>query len=189
MKTVVGPIVLAIVLLSLALLAYRESRRLGDEAGIHEQMATLRDAGPRNPAADYWRGDYERLQNAGAATTGDPDPELLLIRANAAFRASQRLKQSRQEQGQQLDVVLQAYTTALKAPTFLPDAAYNYEFVARLRDGLSRPPSLPRHSASYGGTGPRHPTRTGASGSSRRRSARRPHDSRPARRAAANDER
>jgi hypothetical protein len=133
-------------LFAAAIVALRESRRLGAEADTHEQLATLRYAGVDRPIARYWNGDYETLTRLGENDGADPTSDLLLVRANAAFRASQRMQQSRAEQAQQLEAVLQAYTTALKAPAFLPDAAYNYEYIARLRENVSRPraSALPR---------------------------------------------
>jgi hypothetical protein len=106
---------------------------------MHERLATLRYADVDHEVGGYWRGEYERLHNAGSTTAGDPDPDTMLLRANAAFRASRQGKQTREEQMRQLDAVLQAYATVLKSPAFLPDAAFNYEYVARLRDGLGRP--------------------------------------------------
>ena len=105
--------------------------------------------------ADYWSGRYTDAMEIGRQ---EIDPDLLLIAANASYRASQREGGARQAAVQRLDGVLQAYAAVLKAAP-QPDeaapqqneAAYNYELVARVRDGLAqrpparRNPTLQRH--------------------------------------------
>jgi protein-tyrosine-phosphatase len=89
--------------------------------------------------AAYWQARYDALTAGVEGIDNDPDPEALLIMANAAFRNAQRAaQQPRPAQVQQLDLVLQAYATALKSPVFLADAAYNYEYVVRMREALAR---------------------------------------------------
>jgi hypothetical protein len=61
---------------------------------------------------------------------------VLLASANAAFREAQR--GSPGSVVQRLDGVLNAYASALKSSPRHSDAAYNYEFVARLRDQIAR---------------------------------------------------
>ncbi len=92
----------------------------------------------------YWLGRY----GAVAADTGSSgaDAEILLAAANAAFREAQRAPATGPAAVQKLDGVLQAYASALKAvPAWraeasakAADAAYNYEFVARIRDQVAR---------------------------------------------------
>jgi hypothetical protein len=142
MKPLVGRVLVAIALFAAATIAARESRKLRNEAETHERLATLRYAEVDDSVGGYWRGEYERLQNAGSTTPGDADSDTMLLRANAAFRASRQVKQTREEHMRQLDAVLQAYADVLKSPAFLPDAAFNYEYVARLRDGLGRPRAM-----------------------------------------------
>jgi hypothetical protein len=100
----------------------------------------------RAAIANYWTAAYDRLDSNDVATRrtspepgqGEVDPQLLLLTANAAFRQSQRALSSRDKQLQQLESVLQAYASVLKSGRFLADAAYNYEFVARLRDSIAQ---------------------------------------------------
>lgn len=93
----------------------------------------------------YWLGRY----GAVAADTGSSgaDAEILLAAANAAFREAQRAPATGPAAVQKLDGVLQAYASALKAApdakalaseAFAKEAAYNYEFVARIRDHVAR---------------------------------------------------
>ena len=89
----------------------------------------------------YWLGQYDNvIADTGAAAT---DAELLRTAANAAFRGAQRdvPGTGNREPGtvvQRLDVVLQTYASALKASPRDLDAAYNYEYVARVRDQVAR---------------------------------------------------
>jgi hypothetical protein len=192
MKSLAGRIVIALVLLSIAAIAFTEARWLRHAADIHERLATLRDervdAGSSRrllPAAivgtggadtvatakaDYWRGSYDALGALSTEADRDPDPELLLLAANAAYRRAERERLPRQGQLDELEAVLQAYASALKASRFVADAAYNYEFVARMRESLgrSRPsaaaPSPAPKSAARAGDLPLGPTIHGRPG-------------------------
>lgn len=159
MRRLLGRVMIAIVLLGAAFAARAWGHQLHVQADIQEQFATLRFDGPNSlsaaerAAADYWQGRYDALATGNGAVTRDPDATVLLTVANAGFRAAQRSTAPRQDQVQQLDLVLQSYATALKAPVFLPDAAYNYEYVARMREALARarganPPAPARSAAS-----------------------------------------
>jgi hypothetical protein len=87
---------------------------------------------------EYWRGSADALKDLSAETDRDPDPEVLLLAANAAYRRAGRERLPRQGHLEALDAVLQAYASALKGRRFVADAAYNYEFVARMRESLAR---------------------------------------------------
>jgi hypothetical protein len=121
--------------------------------------------------AEYWRGRYDALGPLAAETDRDPDPEMLLLAANGAYRRAERERQPRQAQLEQLDAVLQAYISALKASRFVADAAYNYEFVARMRESLGRsrssaaaPSPAPKSAAARASDLPRGPTIHGQPG-------------------------
>lgn len=143
MRTLIGRLIIAVALGAAAIWARAEAWTLRARADRLERQATLRididsaDAAERARAA-YWRGAYDSI----AATPDDrerqQDPQVLLIAANAAFRAAEDAPQPRPARVQQLDLVVQAYASALKAPVFMPDAAFNYEYVVRLRDALAR---------------------------------------------------
>ena len=165
MRALIGRLLMAAAMFAVAGVLFAEARRLQHSAETRERLATLHydvttgedgagvlssllpDAalpGARAEAIDratatYWQGRYADLMNARDDIERDPDPELLLLAANAAFRAGQQNVQPRQEQIRKLEIVLQAYATVLKSPVFVPDAAYNYEYVVRLRDLLARP--------------------------------------------------
>lgn len=166
MKQSIPYVVLAVALFTAAAFGWRESESLATRAHQHERFATLRFADIDDPAARYWRGDFDRLSTVAPAGDVDASPETLLVRANAAFRAAQRRARSREDQIQQFDAVLQNYATVLKAPVFLPDAAYNFEYVARLREGLSKPraATLPPPATAAAGDLPGGPTIHGRPG-------------------------
>ena len=107
------------------------------------------DARDTRAAAGYWRTDY-----AAIAPRKDPnglitetDPAILLLTANAAFRATQATG-DRLDAVRRLDTVVKSYAEVLKAPACgagdracdgrAMDAAYNYEYAIRTRDALAK---------------------------------------------------
>lgn len=166
MKQSIPYVVIAIGLFIAAGFAWRESQSLSERADNHEHLATLRFAGVDDPVAQYWRRDFDRVATIAPAGEGDAGAQTLLVRANAAFRAGQRNARTRESQIQELDSVLQSYATVLKGPVYVPDAAYNFEYVARLRDGLSKPraATLPPPDMSAAGDLPGGPTIHGRPG-------------------------
>jgi hypothetical protein len=129
-----------------------------DLAALHERRGTLQDdtalpssrwadlvtralsvgvAGEAGfPAQiDYWNRRYDAPNDSAAVEDGHPDQ--LLIAAHALFRKMER-EGARTAGAERLDQVLQAYASVLKNGGFNHDAAYNYEFVARLRDTVAR---------------------------------------------------
>ena len=160
MKTVVLRLVAAVVLLAGAWLCRSEAMLAGRVADARQQMATLQfeiddTLTPAATLSDYLPGAEGRLSDnirrirASVAywiggyddvleeRSEELDPEVLLTAANAAYRASERAGGAGQEQVQRLDGVLQAYATVLKASPRLADAAYNYEYVSRVRDQVA----------------------------------------------------
>jgi hypothetical protein len=162
MRTTFVRLTIAVALAIAAWLSWSEAQlteRVGD---ARQQIATLRfadvpadlDAGAtlsdylsgqrplkedvRLAAASvaYWLGRYDAV--TPDTDSAEADAELLLMAANAAFRASQRDPGSGPAAVQRLDGVLNAYASALKAAPRHPEAAYNYEYVARLRDQVAR---------------------------------------------------
>jgi len=128
-------------------------------ADVHEHMATLQsstvttvsipgwltpvatlldsDVPAHDLVADYWTGDYRSLADPDRSVTAH-QAEVLLMSANAALRRAHRDAAGRPLTSERLDQVLQAYAAVLKNSGFDRDAAYNYEYVARLRDAAAR---------------------------------------------------
>ncbi len=170
MKSVAGGIILAIVLFVVAALARNEANITRDVAHSHQRLATLHfDEDPpaeegnlldRLPLAggahadveehralvNYWLARYEALKSLTGATGQAPssDPKLLFVAANGAFRASHPEQGDKKAAVERLDAVLQGYADALRVDPNLTDAAFNYEYVARIRDLLARGKPAPK---------------------------------------------
>ena len=107
------------------------------------------DARDTRAAAGYWRTDYAAIapQHDANGVITETDPAILLLSANAAFRASQA-GGDRLDTVRRLDTVVKSYAEVLKAPACgagdracdgrAMDAAYNYEYAIRSRDLLAR---------------------------------------------------
>jgi hypothetical protein len=145
MRTTFLRLVIAIALAMGAWFSWSEARlaaRMGDAT---RQIATLRhaevdrqlDAGT-TATVNYWLGQYGGI--TADTNNVDADAHVLRTVANAAFRQSERQTLVGPAAAQQLDGVLQAYASALKASPRDVEAAYNYEYVARLRDQVARAP-------------------------------------------------
>jgi hypothetical protein len=164
MKTTIVRIFIAGILAAGAWLSWSESRLAARVADAKQDIATLNHDNldaltPARAISDYLPGDRRHLSDeirvakatvaywlgrygAVAADTdaGSADADILLAAANAAFREAQRDPSTGPAAVQRLDGVLQAYASALKAAPTNADAAYNYEFVARIRDQVARSP-------------------------------------------------
>jgi hypothetical protein len=166
MKSVVGALLVALLLFAGGALAWNQAAYTRRVADAHQRLATLHydeeeglertsvldrvpfpgsldaDVERHQATITYWLSRYQALTELTSATgpQAPADPELLLVAANAAFRASAPQSGDRRAAVERLDGVIQAYADVLrKAPT-LADAAFNYEFVARLRDSLAKAP-------------------------------------------------
>ena len=107
------------------------------------------DARNVRAAAGYWRTDYAAIapQHDANGVVTETDPAILLLTANAAFRASQAAG-DRLDAVRRLDTVVKSYAEVLKAPACgagdracdgrAVDAAYNYEYAIRTRDMLAK---------------------------------------------------
>ncbi|MEO7132705.1 MAG: hypothetical protein ABI024_00655 [Vicinamibacterales bacterium] len=165
MKTVLLRMFIAVVLAAFAWLSWSESRLAARVADAKQDLATFNHESldgltPARSFSDYLPGDRRQLSDelriakarvaywlgrygAVAADTdsGQVDADILLTAANAAFRDAQRDPATGPAAAQRLDGVLQVYASALKARASAKaaaDAAYNYEFVARIRDQVAR---------------------------------------------------
>ena len=160
-KTVIARLLVAVVLFAAAWLSWSEAALATRVADARQQMATLQfqiddELTPAASVSDYlpggdgslsddirriratvayWIGGYDEVLEAN---TQELDSDVLLTAANAAFRSSERERRApQQEQVQRLDGVLQAYASVLKASPRHADAAYNYEYVSRVRDQVA----------------------------------------------------
>jgi hypothetical protein len=145
----------AVLLLGAAVLARNEAGRARSEAVAWQQLVTLRldQASTAAPAAnwlaslvgeaandrrrqatvDYWQGRYDALTQRDSAAA---DPDVLFVAANAAYRVARHDHPVGPDAARRLDSVVQAYSSVLKAAPRHADAAYNLEYVARVRDQI-----------------------------------------------------
>lgn len=95
----------------------------------------------RKAAVQYWQRQYDTVLPAGAepvAAVDDTNVELQLVVANAEFRVKQAQFADRQATVQALEEAAAGYLTVLKNNTWHADAAFNYEYIVRLRDEASK---------------------------------------------------
>ena len=113
--------------------------------GVGEK--TTREVRARQAALLYWQGDFAKVLPAQAepvAAVDESNVELQLVVANAAFRTGLVGVTERAAALQALSEAANGYMTVLKNNTWHEEAAYNYEYVIRLRDEIAkgrRPPS------------------------------------------------
>ena len=172
MKTIILSLLLAIVLFAAAAVSWRQAKASVELADAHLRLATLRlsqadgmapgesapaqaswrlgpwqgDERRHRTAVTYWLGRYDDLTPWLNSTdkAGTKDPSLLFAAANAAFRTSGYDVGDRKAAIERLDGVVQAYANLLRADPAHTDAAYNYEYVAKLRDSLAKNRPRPR---------------------------------------------
>jgi hypothetical protein len=100
-----------------------------------------RDLATRRAALHYWQKDYASVlprdtDPVGAVDTANVD--LQLVVANAAFRNAQPGVTDKAVQLQALDEAIGSYMAVLKSETWHPDAAFNYEYLLRLRTEIAQ---------------------------------------------------
>src|SRR4051812_47252867 len=142
----------------LATLQYADAQSEGSEVeqglGMERRVpmfgkAAETDARGARASAGYWRTDYAAIapQHDPNGVITETDPAILLLNANAAFRASQA-GGDRLDTVRRLDTVVKSYADVLKAPACgagdrgcdgrAMDAAFNYEYAIRTRDLLAK---------------------------------------------------
>jgi hypothetical protein len=91
----------------------------------------------RRGALQYWQQKYDALLPEGAdpvAAIEEGSLDLKLVVANAVYRQNQGRYTDREATKQALEESAAAYFAVLKNSAWREDAAYNYEYVIRLRD-------------------------------------------------------
>lgn len=125
---------------------------------LREQQSTTR----------YWMGAYGRLtpERDAAGTLAETDPIVLELGAHAAYRAAQN-DPDQAVATKRIDDIVRGYADVLRAQPGDESAAWNYEFVSRVRATLqqSRTPVMPEPDAGgLAGDLPLGPTLHGAPG-------------------------
>jgi hypothetical protein len=95
----------------------------------------------RHAAVQYWQRQYDAILPAGAepvAAVDETNVELQLVVANSAYRVHQSEFKDKQSTVKALEETAAGYLTVLKSNTWHPDAAFNYEYIIRLRDAAAK---------------------------------------------------
>jgi hypothetical protein len=118
----------------LAMLRYEEARDAAKQPGgrlaalMPGAGRTIADAKTVESTASYWRGDYEAVaENADAK----------LLAANAAYRNMRKTGGSWQAVVGKMDSVIKQYAEILREDPANAEAAFNYEYVVRLRQVIA----------------------------------------------------
>lgn len=100
-----------------------------------------RDLATRRAALHYWKKDYASVLPRETDPVGAVDNanvDLQLVVANAAFRNAQRGATDKAVQLQALDEAIGSYMAVLKNDSWNADAAFNYEYLLRLRTEIAQ---------------------------------------------------
>jgi hypothetical protein len=129
----------------------------GRLAGLMPMSAAAADAKALASTAGYWRGDYDKaIEN----------PDAKLLAANAQFRKIREQGGSWQAVVGRMDSLVKQYAEILRENPNNTEAAFNYEYIVRLRSVIGGQktrwcrPSAPRPTASLSTASPaRRPKR------------------------------
>ena len=114
----------------------------------------LGDVRARKATVRYWQRRYTEIvseQPEPLDGRGGDNIALQLVVANAVYRNAQAGAKDRQATLQALDAGINAYVAVLKNTTRQEEAAYNYEYLLRVRDEVDkgrRKPGFPEEPAS-----------------------------------------
>jgi len=155
MRAVIGYLVVAAVLVGAGMVLWRGSELERRVAAAERDLVTLRyeEAGARavepppawagylpgagqtvadaqalSATSKYWDGDYDAVAS---------DPQAKLLAANAAYRALRRDGGNWQAVVGRLDGVVKAYADVLREDPDNAEAAFNFEYVTRLRAAIA----------------------------------------------------
>jgi hypothetical protein len=98
----------------------------------------VNDVRTRRAELRYWQGQYAAVpsQPDSAGVGAEENIGLQLVAANAGYRAGRLQAKDRQATIQAVESSIQAYLGILKNTAQQEDAAYNYEYLVRLRQDL-----------------------------------------------------
>lgn len=168
MKTTLGQVIIAVILLAAGWIVRQASRVEQQLAAAETRLATLQPEAADTeyagvvdtlgPAADlpvlgtalvadvqearakiaYWRGDYASVPSDESAIADSETSPDLVFLAANAKFRMVVGRRTGQEGAQDLDGVLRIYTVLLKRDPSHQDGAFNYEYVVRLRNIVAR---------------------------------------------------
>jgi hypothetical protein len=108
-------------------------------AGCRVRRPCPREMKARQAALKYWQQEYKELLPREADPVGAVEGEdvgLQMLVANGAYRVGQMKAKDREQSFQAIQDAVSGYMTVLKGPNWDERAAYNYEFLVRVRDEL-----------------------------------------------------
>ncbi len=101
----------------------------------------LNDVRARRATSQYWQRQYATIVPQGTepvATVDEDNIALQMVVANAVFRVGQAGSKNKQSTLDALDTSINAYLTVLKNTPRHETAAYNYEYLVRLRQEVEK---------------------------------------------------
>jgi hypothetical protein len=101
----------------------------------------LNDIRAREAALHYWQRDYPSIvpqQSDPVAAIPPDNVDLQVVVANAVFRAGSVRAKDRQSALQAIDAGINGYLAVLKNAKVSDDAAYNLEYLVRLRSDIEK---------------------------------------------------
>jgi hypothetical protein len=103
------------------------------------------DVEEHRAASEYWQARYDALapQRDASGAVIEQQPAVLAMSANAAYRTGQRDSGDRTAMLRRLDAAVKSYAELLKKSPGNVDAAYNYEYLVRLRETTSKAKPVP----------------------------------------------
>lgn len=116
----------------------------------------MNDVRARKAALRYWQQQYRAIvpqQTDPVSAVAADNVQLQLIVANAVYRTGIAEAKDRPTTLQALDAGINAYLAVLKNATHEEDAAYNYEYLTRLRDEVDKGRRKPGELAMKGPNG------------------------------------
>jgi len=114
----------------------------------------LNEIRARKAALQYWQRNYAAIvpqQSDPVGTVPNDNVELQLVVANAVFRSGEAQAKDRATYLQAIDAGIAAYASVLKNAPREEDAAYNYEYLVRLRDEVDKGKKKPGGEATMKG--------------------------------------
>lgn len=127
--------------------AAQESLTAADQYSNHSRFVPFigsdarQEIRARQAGVQYWQRQYDAILPAGAepvAAVDDQNVELQLVVANSEFRVKQTEFKDKTSTVKALEEAAAGYLTVLKNNTWHPDAAFNYEYIIRLRDQAAK---------------------------------------------------
>ena len=151
MRTVINYVVVAVILGGVAAVALTASRIDRRVARAEQQMATLELDAPDTTYAEL--SEYLDFADYADTTSAEVTGNLPLqfIVANAAYRAGVNAEAEREEVLRAIDGAIDVYLGVLQESPDHPDAAYNYEYLIRLRADIAAGADIPMGSVNPNG--------------------------------------